>query len=523
MAKGGSSGGSPNQVLIIFLVFFVLASIALGVTTYLGFDGQTQLLADKQTAVKKEQQAQADREWFQFQDLFYRQVVGEKLNDDDKKAFSTLRDRFISGDLQGKTSDPRKDDAIKTMKTVLDNPDLFGPNPDAAPKDQIKKDLAKAFPDVIKDKQKAYDTLVAGELKQTKEALDQANKDLEGARAALKLVKDAYDAAAKKAEADVKAGIAKAREDIQKLQEQVASLGADIAKLTEEKGTLTEEGARKVATLSREVTKLQQLLKDIKDAKERDLANAIDYDQPKGKIILIGGDGSMPHINLGSADNLKPGVTFSVYGVGIDGKPISYPILDREGKTMIGPDGKPEKEGKATVEVLAVVGPHQAQVRVTSLRDPAGDPILRGDLIFNPGWDPNHKQHVAIAGFIDLTGEGRDELPELMRMLEKGGVIVDAYLDIREGAIKGPGITRETDYLILGGEPTFVGADRAKDDDPRVAKLNELSNLRTKMQDDAAKNGVTVISLRKFLLLSGFKTTRANYNTKPTSGVPSGY
>src|SRR5206468_2485523 len=159
----------------------------------------------------------------------------------------------------------------------------------------------------------------------------------------------------------------------------------------------------------------------------------------------------------------------------------------RNGKPVIGPDGKPEKEGKATVEVLAVVGLHQAQVRVTSVRDPNRDPVLRGDLLFNPAWDPKGKVHVALAGQIDLSGEGRDELAEFARTLEKGGVVVDAYLDLREAAVKGPGIGRETDYLILGSEPSG----------------KELSALRTRMQDEAAKNGVTVISLRKFLLLSG--------------------
>ena len=72
------------------------------------------------------------------------------------------------------------------------------------------------------------------------------------------------------------------------------------------------------------------------------------------------------------------------------------------------------------------------------------------------------REHVAIAGFIDLVGDGRDATPELVRMLEKQGVVVDIWLDLRDMSLKGANkdkeekITRQTSYLIMGDSPTWT-------------------------------------------------------------------
>src|SRR5829696_7037012 len=63
MAKKKPESG-PGTFMIIALVFFVLTSAILGVTTYLGFEGQTELEKQKVEAEKKEKAAktQADEQ-----------------------------------------------------------------------------------------------------------------------------------------------------------------------------------------------------------------------------------------------------------------------------------------------------------------------------------------------------------------------------------------------------------------------------------------------------------------------------
>src|SRR5262245_5696134 len=497
MAKGGSDG-SPNTVLIIFLVFFVLATIGLGVTTYVGFDGQNQLTQDKQAAEKKAKEQEANADWFKFQAYVGRMAGGEKLNDEDQKAFAVLKDRYDKNSLAS-AGDPRKEDGIKAMNTLLQHQQLKFNSKD--------NNFTLPYPDLVKAITKDLDTTKANltktqdDLKTEQGKTEELTQNLAKAQETFKKTLDQYQAAAK-------ADLEKKLNFKENVSQRVAELGRENEDLQAKIADMTEAHTKEVTRLTKKITSLQANVDKLQFA-QASAVNFFDNDQPKGKISLIDRDGTMPFINLGSADNLKTGITFSVYGVGVDGKPIAYDIVNREGKTVIGADGKPEREGKATVEVLAVLGPHNSQVKVTSVRDPSHDPILRGDLLYNPGWSPNQQQHVAITGLIDLAGEGRDELNEFLRMLEKSNIAVDAYYDLREMTVKGPGITRKTDYLILGDIPEYGGAT-AKEDDPRVRRRLEVEDQMHKMQREAAENGVTMVSLRKCLMLSGYRVARTN-------------
>src|SRR5439155_13167163 len=112
--------------------------------------------------------------------------------------------------------------------------------------------------------------------------------------------------------------------------------------------------------------------------------NALTLDQPKGKIVFMDKTGTLPYINLGSADRVRPQLTFSIHRVGSDGRPL--------------------KESKGSLEVLNVIGEHLSQARITEQTDSARDPVGSGDVLMNAAWDPNQKRHVAIDGIVDLTG-----------------------------------------------------------------------------------------------------------------------
>ena len=99
------------------------------------------------------------------------------------------------------------------------------------------------------------------------------------------------------------------------------------------------------------------------------------------------------------------------------------------------------------------MGPHLSAAKVVEAGNPARDPLLRGDLLFNPAWDPTQKTHVALVGIIDLNGSGVDGTQDLVRALEKQGIVVDAWLDLKDRTIKGPGMTERTTYLIKGERP----------------------------------------------------------------------
>jgi hypothetical protein len=220
------------------------------------------------------------------------------------------------------------------------------------------------------------------------------------------------------------------------------------------------------------------------------------FDQPRGKIVKMDKTGTLPFINLGTDDRVRPQLTFSIHGLGTDGRPF--------------------KESKGSLEIVNVISEHLSQARITSQVDATHDPVASGDVLMNVTWDPNQKKHVAIAGIVDLTGEGLKDRPadalraveEFMRSLTNMGMEVDAWIDFVDNSIKGKGITADTDYLILGDAPKArVGVLR--EGDVKDKRQEDVLKLRTKMMDDAAKVGTPVIRLRDFLTMTGYRVPRA--------------
>ena len=190
-------------------------------------------------------------------------------------------------------------------------------------------------------------------------------------------------------------------------------------------------------------------------------------------------------------------MTFSVHGTDLNRKPL--PVA------------------KGSIEVLNVVGAHVSQARITGIKDRARDPILQQDVLYNPTWDPHLKKHVAITGIVDLTGDGRDSQQEFIRNLERQGIVVDAYVDLRAlnedpldmaKAIKGRGIGVQTDFLIIGD-----GTEYLSDSPANLRFRRNLDEVVKAMNGTAKQNGVTVVGLRRYLEMIGYRVPRVSDRT----------
>src|SRR5262249_40678197 len=155
-------------------------------------------------------------------------------------------------------------------------------------------------------------------------------------------------------------------------------------------------------------------------------------DLPKGEIYVVDRSGQTVVVKLISTRNLPPQQTFSIRGKGLDGKAM------------------PEEKG--SLVITNVIDDRFANARITSVKDSGRDPIMRGDQLFSIGWNPNVRQHVAIAGVIDVNGgsdssntarllrnpnEAMQKLNDFIRSLERQGMVVDAYIDLAKMEIKG--------------------------------------------------------------------------------------
>ena len=174
------------------------------------------------------------------------------------------------------------------------------------------------------------------------------------------------------------------------------------------------------------------------------------WDDPVGAITRVDVKAREVTINLGSARGVKPDLTFNVFA------PSKY-IATRA-----------EKQLKGTIEVIRVIGPNASIARITSTFDP-DFPMHEGDLLFNLFWGTR----VAIAGNPNVTGAPTDNPSEQMRqladfiyLLERQGIIVDAYLDLTDGQAKGA-MNPSTRYLIRG-EDMRIDPKELADEAPRA-------------------------------------------------------
>jgi len=496
------SSGESKQGLVITLVFFILATIGLGVSTYFGYSEQEAKDKAKADAEKKLGDMTAERDWFKFQWNLARRYMGVPV------AAETATEVGVKkGDFDKATSPGKGQAAFKeAVDTRLAAEKTLGPW------NAAQNRPAMSYEELLADWKSKYEKLETTD-RQARENLAAMEKRASDLDNELKAAQKNYDnrlAAQKK----------KAEEDLASFQKQIDEQRADIVKL----GAEIEKGKTTLVTAQQTQTKAETKQKRVEEelkAKDRQLkdttenlreaqsrltalyekmgvdraaleAKVLDKEAVKAlqnwtenwKIVRLDRNGQMPYINLGSADRVTPGLTFSVHGVGPNGKPL--PVV------------------KGTVEVVKVVGDHLSQARVTSVADPGRDPILTGDILFNPSWHPTQKKHIAIVGLVDLVGDGRDSLPGLLRGLQRQGVEVDAWMD-KDARMQGPGITSRTDYLVVGqGSETLGGArDRANQKlGPAVDK-----DIRD-MKEKAAAAGVPIVSLKKYLELIGYRAPR---------------
>jgi hypothetical protein len=484
-------GGESKQGLVVTLVFFILATIGLGVATYYGMADQDKLKKAAAEEKKKTDIANQERDYYLAWAGVLRSYLGSPAAPDsrmgrelagnktkiDQSSFNTYKDFPELKALVDKLAtvakwDPTnnqpatnffallkaRDDEIKDLKTKLAT--LEGER-------KLAQDQRTATQTDRKNDKTAFDnsvTKVKNEFEGERVAFEKNIKDLE---ARLNKVEDKKDPIYAKLQDELEA-TKKERDAIQK----------------------------KIKGFEEQVATLQTRVEHKSDDRPVELI-------PRGKIVRVHGNLRRATIDIGRAQNLKPGTTFTVYS--------------------LAPNGKPKVRSKGKVEVLSV-GDATSEVAITHIfapDDPGDpvtgkrkeidvlsrdntDPIVSGDVLINPLWNPNAETHVAIAGVVDFQGTGAINVHSFIRLLEKQNIRVDAYVDPADGTIKGPGLTRRTDFLILGNIPTGREPGVSKDD----AVLKRIDDSSKKLLDSARLNAVSLINPRRFLQDTGLNIPR---------------
>lgn len=292
----------------------------------------------------------------------------------------------------------------------------------------------------------------------------QAASDVQNAQKAEEEAKKNRDAAIQKqqqdneeflqARATMKEEGEKTRDELTKASRELAAVRKTAAdEKTKLEGDLTKTRAI-VETQRQELTRLRS-------DRFENVQGEIDYVVPPGRMVLI---------NLGSADSLVVGVQFGVVDVN---------ELNIE-----------EAELKSQIQVTKILGEHSAQARV--LGNPSyKNPVVRGDKLYSPFWAPGRKVRIALAGDIDITGDGRSNTEQLKSMIELAGAEVAATISAT-GVMEGK-LDSSVRFLVVGEQPDSSASPDA--DVNRARAMAEIARLKAQ----ATELGITTIPAWKLL------------------------
>lgn len=261
----------------------------------------------------------------------------------------------------------------------------------------------------------------------------------------------------------------------QSSKQKVKNLMDELDKKDEKIKTLNQDLQKTRAELIMARNKMKSALKELRLVKPVPEEEITAY-QPDGKIILVDKSLDLVHINLGQAQQVYPGLTFTVYSSG----------------ASISESG----EGKAEIEVFKTEK-NISQARIVSSRNP----ILEGDLVANLVWDSNETNYFVISGEFDLDKDGSIE-PDAKQKIEKlindwGGKVTDK-------------VTIETDYIVLGKAPVVPPKPGFEELEthPRamekyeqaVRSLEQYKNVK----EQAKALSIPVFSYERFLYFTGY-------------------
>jgi hypothetical protein len=330
-------------------------------------------------------------------------------------------------------------------------------------KDRTLKRTVSALNDVVK---KSY------------EDVDSRKRDVDQLKAQLAAAQDKAAAKQKELEAARDTAVAtldderKKYNDANQGQKTTADqLAKDKNDTNAAKDKLKADYERKLTALNAQLVAAQREVVQLKE--HLNVYSKLTPATSGGKVLWVNQRENTVYINLGSDDHLQRRISFSVYPPGTNDV------------------SKTPAKGK--VEVINITGPHAAEARI--VENPLADPILPGDWIHTEGWQPGHREHFAIGGFISLDGGIVDQTAKLRDLITSNGGIVDAELN-EKGTVNG-GITVNTRYLILG---------QMKADTPAAAKRIPGTTV---LLTDAKRLNVEQIGLDKFLDMMGYTSSPA--------------
>lgn len=256
-----------------------------------------------------------------------------------------------------------------------------------------------------------------------------ATQDLQAEVERVKGIEERSNATIAALNADVgkyKAEVETYREGVSKAKEQ---MDARVGRLSKDLNDTQKSADDRIGKLQEENLVLQNQLSVLRgDKKTASFKAGDEYALVDGSIVSVDAASRQAIISLGSQQHVPLGMTFSVYSDATALRP------DEDGNYP---------RGKAGLEVINV-GQDSATCRI--VWESRGNPVVSGDVIANPVYDPKKVYKFLVFGNFDINSDGiatpaeRDELSALIQSW--GGKVVDD-------------LGGDVDFLVLGERPVL--------------------------------------------------------------------
>ncbi|REK19075.1 MAG: hypothetical protein DWQ37_02630 [Planctomycetota bacterium] len=421
-----------NQGLQAALIVFVMLTIILIVTTYLFFSSYSE--QREKAKAMAEQKSSAD------------QAAQTALAEFD-------RIKTVIGAAQTDQIEAIEEAANKDLETHGEGlPDseqnyraLVARLADQVRKSEAEKAELTAEAQALRDKLAANDLAAEDEVAQYKTKLDETAADLESERG-------------------------KFGEDRGRLTQQMDAIRKQFESTQAQAEQESRTSGERIASLSKELGRSESLRIDLQNKEQRE-REASEY--PDGKVTRVSQRSRLAWLDIGSADGLKTQTTFVV--VGHD-------------------EGNPNRtEPKAKLEVIRLLDDHHSEARI--VEDDLSDPIMPGDNVFSIVWEAGHREHFALAGLMDIDGDGEDDRERLRDLIALNGGVIDAEAGLDGG--KTGELSIHTKYLVEGERPQSEGGN-----------VQGWTDLR----GEADRLGVRTIGLAEFLRYMGYEREQSAVN-----------
>ena len=345
--------------------------------------------------------------------------------------------------------------------------------------------LKQKADELEKDKAKARDDLAA------------LQKTLEDLRGVYQVQVNIQSTGREKADGDLSVAIKNKDEEVRAKQKRIDELTQAANEAATELENEKAARAAEIKQLDVRIAKLTAI--NIKLTEELDALNQTSFEVADGAVRWVDHQNGRVWINLGEADNLRKGTTFSVYT-----------------KTHNGV-ARGNNDIKGAIEVTRIIDEHTAEARI--IKDELYQPIVKGDPIFTPMWSPGRSLNFSFVGIVDLDNDGQSDRQKLHEIVAGAGAAIDNEVDDQGKRIRYmkfpndfidyvkdevPGIDVNTKFLVIGEIPDMALAVKDEDKD----RIQRIQTHKKHLGIEAKEQGVRVVSLNDFLAWIGYTPQR---------------